>query len=125
MVKRYLQAMMAVSFFTIMLSSTVDAAEKRCGWLENPTPGNWWLTDADGTWVIASQGGESIDDDSWNKMPEFNEREFVATNGSYGHGCACLSVSVDTEKQRILKVYSGKTLPLKKCLEDKALPSVE
>ena len=34
------------------------AAEKRCGWVVNPTPGNWWLTDSQGDWVLAFQGGE-------------------------------------------------------------------
>ena len=32
-------------------------AEERCGWLENPTPGNWWLKDARGLWIISAQGG--------------------------------------------------------------------
>ena len=32
-------------------------AEERCGWLENPTPGNWWLRDARGLWIISAQGG--------------------------------------------------------------------
>ncbi len=31
--------------------------ERRCGWFENPTPANATLTDRDGTWEIASQGG--------------------------------------------------------------------
>jgi len=61
--------------------------ETRCGWLDNPTPGNVTLTDKDGEWVIAVQGGyraEGADD-----LPDFN-REWVAIGaGSYGYGCAC------------------------------------
>ena len=30
------------------------------GWLQNPTPGNWWLVDRDGEWTIGTQGGETI-----------------------------------------------------------------
>ena len=36
-------------------------AEERCGWLENPTPGNWWLKDARGLWIISAQGGPYAD----------------------------------------------------------------
>src|SRR5208283_1353890 len=36
-------------------------AEERCGWLENPTPGNWWLKDAHGLWIISAQGGPYAD----------------------------------------------------------------
>jgi hypothetical protein len=32
-------------------------AEERCGWLENPTPGNFWLKDPHGLWTISAQGG--------------------------------------------------------------------
>ncbi|HYG29015.1 MAG TPA: DUF4087 domain-containing protein, partial [Allosphingosinicella sp.] len=31
--------------------------QRRCGWLDNPTPANWWLTDRDGEWLIGAQGG--------------------------------------------------------------------
>ena len=35
--------------------ATASAAENRCGWLVNPTPGNWWLTDRDGTWFCVDR----------------------------------------------------------------------
>ena len=34
-----------------------DKTEKRCGYLANPTPANWWLTDHHGEWTIGVQGG--------------------------------------------------------------------
>lgn len=34
-----------------------DGFENRCGWVDNPTPANWWLTDRDGEWVIGVPGG--------------------------------------------------------------------
>lgn len=101
-----------------------QAAENRCGWLVNPTPGNWWLTDKDATWILATQGIEAPDEVMMN-VPEFDETEYVASNGNYGYGCACLSVDVDEASQTVVAVHSGKTLPLKRCKADKSLPSPE
>jgi hypothetical protein len=44
-----------------------NAAETRCGWLQNPTPANWWLTDRDGTWTISAQG--DIKQEEWTIYP--------------------------------------------------------
>lgn len=41
-------------FFTITLPA--NALETRCGYLVNPTPANWLLKDAEGTWTISRQG---------------------------------------------------------------------
>ncbi len=100
------------------------AAEMRCGWLENPTPGNWWLTDRDGSWTLATQG-DDYRDEVMDKVPPFDEAQYVATNGNYGYGCACLSVDVDKVETRIVRVHSGKTIPLTKCEADKTLKRVE
>lgn len=91
--------------------------ENRCGWFVNPTPGNAWLVDADGEWIIGTQGGEQADGD-W---PEFSDSQWVATNGNYGHGCACMQVTVDKDDFRILKIKSAKAKPLADCRRDKAL----
>jgi Protein of unknown function (DUF4087) len=108
----------------LFVSCFAQSAEKLCGWLDNPTPANHTLTDAKGTWIISTQGGESVDDQSFDKMPLLNENEFVHTNGSsYGYSCACLNVAVDKRKKRVLKIYGGKQLLLKKCLEDPLLAS--
>jgi hypothetical protein len=29
-------------------------SEKRCGWLVNPTPANWWLVDRAGQWTVTA-----------------------------------------------------------------------
>ena len=102
--------------FTVPLSAI--SAEKRCGWLENPTPGNLWLIDADSEWTISTQGVEFATDETIDNLPEIDQKEFVRTNGNYGFSCACLSVKTDMEKSKILTVYSGKQLLLKECLED-------
>ena len=44
-----------------------EAAERRCGWLQNPTPSNWWLEDKDGVWVLATQGGRG--QGAWSRSP--------------------------------------------------------
>jgi hypothetical protein len=31
-----------------LLAYPAAAREQRCGWLVNPTPGNWWLIDRQG-----------------------------------------------------------------------------
>ena len=115
----------AVTVGFILLSVAVAAsAENRCGWLMNPTPANWRLTDRDGTWTLMSQGEEPRDEVMEN-LPDFDEKQYVASNGNYGYGCACLSVDVDRAAARILRVHSGRTLPLAKCVKDGALPSPE
>lgn len=92
--------------------------ENRCGWFHNPTPGNATLTDRDGEWVIATQGGASAEGD-W---PVFTDAQWKKTNGHYGHGCACMKVVVDRSEQRVLRIASATAKPLKACREDRALP---
>lgn len=116
--KKYLGVIM----LCLLTSNVALAKENRCGWIVNPTPANWWLTDADGDWIISLQGGYSIDDASWEKMPELGGKEYVATNGSYGYGCACLSVNVNKKEKQVTQVFSSKNLPLKRCRADKKLP---
>lgn len=96
-----------------------DGFENRCGWVNNPTPGNWDLTDRDGTWIIGTQGGAQAEGD----LPEFPEdaAHWKKTNGSHGYGCACLTVKVDRGAKRVLQIKSGKVLPLKRCRTDPAL----
>jgi Protein of unknown function (DUF4087) len=96
-------------------------AEERCGWLENPTPGNWWLRDAHGLWIISAQGGpyaEGVD-----KLPEPAPDSFVATNGHYGYSCACVSGTFDDHAERMTRVDATRVLPLSVCRIEKALPA--
>ncbi len=92
--------------------------ETRCGWFENPTPSNAWLTDADGTWVISVQGGRQADG-AW---PTFKPRQWVKTNaGSYGYGCACMRVAVNRATKRVWEIASARPLELSACRADPAL----
>lgn len=113
-----------LGLFLIMMSGGAGAAENRCGWLVNPTPGNWWLTDKDASWTLMTQGEEARDEVMEN-LPPFDETQYVAANGNYGYGCACLSVDADKSAGRIVRVYSGKTIPLARCENDKSLKRVE
>ena len=96
------------------------AAETRCGWLENPSPANTWLIDKDGSWTITMQGMVFIDDESEEQLSHAfaNDNEFVRTNRDYGFSCACLTVDTDKKAHKIKKIYKGKPLLLKNCLED-------
>lgn len=96
-------------------------AETRCGWFVNPTPANAWLIDAAGEWIVATQGGEQADGD-W---PEFKPSQWIKTNGNYGYGCACMSVTTRKSDERITRIHSGYAKALSACRNDKALKGKE
>jgi hypothetical protein len=93
--------------------------ERRCGWVDNPTPANWWLTDRDDEWTIGIQGGyqAKFPDD----MPGFGT-QWVQTNRHYGYGCACMDVQIDRAEKRVVELRRVKVLPIERCRRDKALP---
>jgi Protein of unknown function (DUF4087) len=120
MVLRY--AIVAAAL-TLLGSTLGHAAEQRCGWYINPTPGNLWLQDTQTIWWITSQnqaeGPDAIGAD--DNAPQMNGKEYVDKGNGHGHGCACLTVDTD-HKEKITRVYSGKTIPLARCKADKTLP---
>jgi Protein of unknown function (DUF4087) len=104
-----------------LMASQGQAAENRCGWVENPTPGNYWLTDRDGSFTILTQGSD-VEPAGIDLMPDFSAGEFMKTNGNYGNACACMSVDVDKAEMRVTKIYSVKQLALAQCRNDRKLP---
>lgn len=99
----------------------VKQFETRCGWFDNPTPGNVWLNDKDGEWIIGIQGGHQVpgDGDWW---PDFKPNQWVLTNaGSYGYGCACMKLRVNKETYEVLEVKSSTARPLAACRKDRLL----
>ena len=107
-------------------NTTAGAAESteiptRCGWFVNPSPANAWLYHKDGEWTIAMQGGHQAEGD-W---PEFGEDEWVATNASYGYGCACMDVTVDSETRQVVAIESAEARPLSSCRSDAAIADWE
>jgi len=94
--------------------------ETRCGWFVNPTPGNIWLDDRDGEWIIGVQGGHQVEGD-W-PWPAFKRGQWVRTNaGSYGYGCACLQLRVNKQTQEVLEIKSSQPRSLAQCRRDPAL----
>ena len=92
-------------------------AETRCGWFSNPTPANASLHDRDDEWIVGVQGGHQAEGD-W---PSFGPKQWVETNGHYGHGCACMRVRVDRETNRVIEIESARARPLSACRRDRAL----
>ena len=95
--------------------------ERRCGWLMNPTPANWWLLDRDGEWVLSTQGREPVA--GMDDIPDMSTRGWVERNGHYGYGCACLTLETDAAARRVLRVIAAEPLPLSRCRSDRALPA--
>ena len=96
------------------------ASERRCGWLQNPTPANYWLVDRDGEWLLSAQGGyqaPGLDD-----MPDMSTAGWVEVNGSYGYGCACMTVATDRRTRRVTRLFSATPVPLRQCRNDRRLP---
>ena len=94
----------------------------RCGWFDNPTPGNATLVDRDGEWTIGLQGGHQAS----GPRPRFATGQWVRTgHGSAGYGCACLKVQADTAAQEITAIVSARGQPLATCRKDPALRGKE
>ncbi len=107
----------------VLAPMAARAASVRCGWLDNPTPGNASLYDKDGEWTIAVQGGHQATGD-W--PPTFKRGQWISYGpGSYGYGCACLKVEVDPEEKNILDISSGEARPLTACRKDRAISNIE
>ena len=94
----------------------------RCGWFDNPSPGNADLIDAGGSWSVAQQGGHQAE----GPWPAFPSKRWVRTGaGSYGYGCACLTGHFDGADHKVLSVTTSRTRPLSACRGDKAFKSLE
>ena len=108
-----------------------SAKENRCGWIQNPTPGNYWLDDSEGMWVLMTQGSDE-EPLGMENFPDISTGDYVASNGNYGYTCGCIQAETERNADaggaaagRITAIYGVKLLPLKKCLADPALPRAE
>ncbi|MGZ8285491.1 MAG: DUF4087 domain-containing protein [Allosphingosinicella sp.] len=102
--------------------AAVPKGVRRCGWLSNPTPANWWLTDAEDQWILGTQGGDQAP--GMDEMPDMTTAGWVETNGHYGHGCACMTITADAEG-RVTRIADARPKPLKQCQADRNLPKPE
>jgi hypothetical protein len=103
-----------------MLAAPAQSAERRCGWVSNPTPGNWWFIDKQAKWIIATRRGR--DPVGWEKLPEFGQGTWQSTGGATGMGCACMVVDNKLKPKRITRIHSSTVRPLRICGADMALP---
>ena len=108
---------------TVALASGAPAeAVQRCGWFDNPTPGNAWLYDADGEWTIGIQGGHQAKG-AW---PHLSGPRWVRTgNGSAGYACVCMKVIADAESRDVSRILSSRVQPLAACRTDSAVKDLE
>jgi hypothetical protein len=111
---------MITPLLALLLAVQSGPVETRCGWLHNPTPGNWWLIDSDGEWLLGAQGGYQAP--GMDEMPDMSNAGWVETNGHYGHGCACMRVSVDRRTRRVTRLQSARPVALRQCRADPHLP---
>jgi hypothetical protein len=95
---------------------------RRCGWLSNPTPANWWLTDSEGQWILGTQGADQAP--GMDDMPDMSTAGWVETNGHYGYGCACITITADADG-RVTRIADAQPKPLKQCRADRKLPKPE
>ncbi|WP_426700967.1 DUF4087 domain-containing protein [Rhodanobacter sp. Col0626] len=114
-----LAALLWIALAPAMATNPPDVArgERRCGWFENPTPGNATLTDRDGEWEIAAQGGHEADGD-W---PDFTDAQWVPTHGHHGYGCACLTMRADPATHLVASIGKATARPLATCRGDRSL----
>lgn len=110
-----------LALFIAFAGSTAFAKpEVRCGWIENPTPANYWIIDADGEWTISVQGGYQAEGDV--VFPRDGANNYVKTNFNYGYFCGCINATVDKADRKVLKIFSASAKSLSACLNDPALP---
>ena len=95
---------------------------RRCGWLVNPTPANWWLTDRDGQWILGTQGADQAP--GMDEIPDMSIAGWVETNCHYGYGCACMTITADAQG-RVTRIADATPKPLKQCQADRKLPKPE
>lgn len=105
-----------------MASAPAGQAANRCGWFDNPTPGNAWLYDRDGEWTIGIQGGHQ----ARGAWPQFRKAEWVRTgHGSAGYGCVCMKLVADAESRNVVNIVSARARPLSACRNDAAIKDRE
>ena len=114
-------ARLVAAAVVILLTTSRAQAERLCGWLNNPTPNNFWLTDRYTDWQLSMQGAQAVP--GFDTMPDMTRRGWIETNaGGHGHGCACLTALVDYRTRRIIRLIRADAVPLAQCQRDPQLP---
>jgi hypothetical protein len=114
---------MGSAFPMVRCPEPIGSASRRCGWLANLAPGDWWLVDGDRTWVLAKQGDDNAATTAvMDRVPAFDTEQFVRTGNYYGYSCACLTAVADGTLGRITAIVSSQRLTLATCKADETLP---
>lgn len=107
---------------TLLLAVAAQPPMQRyCGWLDNPTPGNWWLRDRTRQWTLATQGAPGAP--GWEDVSFEGKQQSVETNGSYGYSCACVTMRGNPRTGRVEEVRTVRFQPLRICRADRRLPA--
>lgn len=106
----------------VFVSGQAMAAEMRCGWLANPTPGNWFFTDRDESWTLRWQGGE-YEPLGMDAIGDISAGDYRKVNGNYGYACACMKVdtTIFQSEPYVTAIHSFEQIPLARCDADPAL----
>lgn len=115
------RCILPAAILLLSIATASSAAENLCGWVQNPTPGNWWLTDKDGDWIMTAQG-QDFEPEGMDLIGDISEHDYVASNGNYGYACGCIKADVDLKSSRITTIHAFRQLPLSKCENDSNLP---
>jgi Protein of unknown function (DUF4087) len=114
---------------TALLAALPAQAETRCGWYNNPTPGNVILKDADGEWWLSMQGRPPAPGFEDAYTTDFDNRVRIDYAGQvtqrYGYSCACAEGQFDASRgqyDNVISIESLKEIPLSRCEQDAALP---
>lgn len=115
-----------LAFIALLASQTCAGAalaETRCGYVVNPTPGNWWITDNKADWIMTTQGVDR--DPGMDFIPDLTTHDFVKTNGAYGYACGCVTGAFDAQNHTVVKITGFARKPLTACRKDKSLKTPE
>jgi len=113
-----MKPLVLAGFFLLSTIALADT-ETRCGWISSPTPGNYWIDDADGRWIISTQGGYQAEGVENLAYPE--DDQYVDTNGNYGYFCGCITASTSRHEMKVVSIRRSKAKRLKDCLKDPKL----
>ena len=109
---------------TLLVVANAASAELRCGWIENPTPGNYYLTDREARWEMSAQGG-MYEAEGMDNIGDLSSGDYRATNGNNGYACGCATVKTDPDSQRVVVIDAFEQKTIADCEADPNLPIPE
>ena len=120
--KRHLLVAVGLATALTQASAVPAQAVQRCGWFDNPTPGNAWLYDRDGEWTVGIQGGHQAQG-AWPQLS--GSRRVRTGSGSAGYACVCMKLRADNESREVSRILSSRVQPLSVCRGDPAVKGLE